>query len=79
MRVKNDESDPPIMIVGNKKDLDDKRQVTAEEASALAAKLGVPYLETSALTQENVDKVQSFFLLIHKTLLRILFEIEGFF
>lgn len=30
-----------VMLVGNKKDLEDKREVTHEEALALASKYGV--------------------------------------
>ena len=42
-------------LIGNKLDLESTRTVTAEEAKALAAKLGLEYFETSAQTTTNVD------------------------
>lgn len=45
------------MLVGNKCDLEDKRKVTYAEAKSRADQWGVPYVETSAKTRENVDKV----------------------
>lgn len=47
--------------MGNKCDLTDKRQVTQEQAQALAAEWKVPYVETSAKTRENVDKVSHYY------------------
>lgn len=44
-----------IMVVGNKSDLVDKREVPFEDANAWATKQGVMFLETSALTGENVQ------------------------
>lgn len=45
----------PVVLIGNKADLPaDKRQVSTEEATALAAELGFPYFETSARTGDNV-------------------------
>jgi GTPase SAR1 family protein len=41
--------------VGNKSDLDSKRQVSREEAEGFAASHGLTYIETSAKTNENVD------------------------
>jgi len=54
-------SDLPIVIVGNKTDLKEQRAVNYEEGVALATDLsekGIPkisYIETSALSGENVD------------------------
>lgn len=47
----------PIILVGNKSDLVEKRQVTCEQASALAARLQLPYIETSAFDSSNVEQV----------------------
>jgi small GTP-binding protein len=44
-----------IILVGNKSDLAKKRQVTAEEAEAVATKYNILYFETSAKTGSNVD------------------------
>lgn len=46
----------PIVLVGNKKDLPDQRQVTVGEARELAEGYGFSYFETSAATGENVDR-----------------------
>lgn len=45
------------MLVGNKSDLEDKRQVSVEEAKTRADQWNVNYVETSAKTRANVDKV----------------------
>ncbi|KAI0215777.1 Ras-related protein Ral-A [Lamellibrachia satsuma] len=56
LRVKNDEN-IPFLLVGNKMDLEDRRQVSVEEAQARAQEWNVSYVETSAKTRANVDKV----------------------
>ena len=56
IRVKSDES-IPFILVGNKCDLTEKRKVRADEAQTRADQWKVPYVETSAKTRENVDKV----------------------
>lgn len=56
LRVKVDER-TPLILVGNKADLQDSREIGNEEASTLAGSWGVPYVETSAKTKLNVDKV----------------------
>ncbi|KNC54324.1 Psmras1, variant [Thecamonas trahens ATCC 50062] len=48
---------PPMVLVGNKVDLVDLRQVEKETAESLAAQFGCPYFEASALTRENVENV----------------------
>lgn len=59
LRVKNDEN-IPFLLVGNKCDLNDKRKVPLSECQGRAQQWGgVPYVETSAKTRENVDKVSS--------------------
>lgn len=44
-----------VLMVGNKNDLTENRQVTAEEQEKLCSQFGFPFIETSALTGENID------------------------
>ena len=46
-----------IILVGNKSDLNDKRQVSTEEGQDLADKFGILFFEISAKTRENVDNI----------------------
>lgn len=55
--MKNDDT-IPFLLVGNKADLEDKRYVSVEEAQERAKQWNVPYVETSAKTRANVDKVR---------------------
>ncbi|NWY03703.1 RALA protein, partial [Nothoprocta ornata] len=48
---------PMVLLIGNKSDLEDKRQVSVEEAKNRADQWNVNYVETSAKTRANVDKV----------------------
>ena len=43
----------PILLIGNKVDLEDEREVTFNEAKHLADSWGIGYLETSAKTNFN--------------------------
>ena len=43
-----------VILIGNKKDLEDKRQVTYEEGESFARENGLMFLETSAKTAFNV-------------------------
>jgi len=52
-----DSDNVPIVLVGNKKDLVDKRQVPAETAQEIARSWTSPFIETSAKTAENVERV----------------------
>ena len=45
-----------IMLIGNKSDLDSKRQVSAEEGANFAREHGLIFLETSAKTAANVEE-----------------------
>lgn len=54
------------LLIGNKCDIDGKRQVSFEEGKELADSLGIPFMETSAKTSENVEQ----------TFLRIATEIK---
>jgi len=56
LRVKGDDS-IPFILVGNKSDLTERRQVGLRQAQDRAEAWRVPYVETSAKTRENVDKV----------------------
>jgi Ras-related protein Rab-8A len=44
------------MLIGNKCDWEENRQVTTEQGQALANELGIPFLEVSAKNNINVDK-----------------------
>ncbi|XP_057705777.1 ras-related protein Rab-41 isoform X3 [Corythoichthys intestinalis] len=50
-------SDVIIMLVGNKTDLADKRQITTEEGEQRAKELNVMFIETSAKTGYNVKQL----------------------
>jgi len=45
-----------IMLVGNKKDMEDQRDVSFEEASQFAQENGLLFIESSAKTGENVEE-----------------------
>lgn len=47
------------MLVGNKTDLADKRQVTTEEGERKAKELNVMFIETSAKSGYNVKQVSN--------------------
>ena len=44
------------ILIGNKCDLEDKRQVTYEQAKEFADSYGMKYIETSAKTNQNVHE-----------------------
>ena len=74
LRVKSDER-IPFLLVGNKMDLEERRQVPVDVAQSRASQWSVPYVETSAKTRANVDKVCVMFITIwqcaHTTILRL--------
>ncbi|EFN86895.1 GTP-binding protein Rit2 isoform X1 [Harpegnathos saltator] len=45
----------PVVLVGNKFDLQQRRKVSMEEGKALAKELGCPFYETSAALRQFVD------------------------
>lgn len=49
----HDSQAKPMLLLGNKKDLEDQREVPASEAQQLAASWGIPYRETSAKTDAD--------------------------
>ena len=61
--------DIPVIIVGNKMDLEEKRIVDKEEASEYAKKQNVEFIETSSKTGENVEK--TLYMLTEKVLQKI--------
>ena len=59
-QIINVKNDPyvPIVLVGNKSDLEEDRMVTRSRAFALSQEWGsVPYYETSARRRQNVTEV----------------------
>ncbi|KAF9520621.1 hypothetical protein BS47DRAFT_1323701 [Hydnum rufescens UP504] len=50
-------NDVIIVLVGNKADLSDKRQVTLEEATAKSTELNILFMETSAKAGHNVKSL----------------------
>ncbi|KAJ6519476.1 ras protein [Mycena sanguinolenta] len=49
--------DPILMLVGNKADKAYEREVSKEEGAALARQFGCEFIETSAKTAQNVERV----------------------
>ena len=45
-----------IILIGNKSDLEDQRQVTKEQGQEKANKLEIAFMETSAFSGDNLDK-----------------------
>eukprot|EP00003_Mantamonas_plastica_P020031 TRINITY_DN3243_c0_g1_i2.p2 TRINITY_DN3243_c0_g1~~TRINITY_DN3243_c0_g1_i2.p2 ORF type:complete len:116 (-),score=30.71 TRINITY_DN3243_c0_g1_i2:158-505(-) len=57
MILREKESDSwPMVLVGTKADLDEEREVTTAEGEKLAAQFGIPFFETSALQNMNVQE-----------------------
>lgn len=44
------------MLIGNKSDLEEKREVSREDGQKFAQENGLLFLETSAKTSDNVDQ-----------------------
>ena len=55
-RVKS-EKVPVGILIGNKIDLESEREVSTEEGENLGFELNLPFLETSALTNTNVEEM----------------------
>lgn len=62
-RVK-DMPNPPVVIVGNKCDLEHKRVVAKEEGMNLAKSYSCKFIETSAMGKTNVD--EAFYALVRE-------------
>jgi len=54
-RIK-DSKNIPMVLVGNKCDLEDEREVKKEEGEQLSQQFGCPFFETSAKDHVNVDE-----------------------
>ena len=57
LRTNEEKLDIPIILVGNKIDAENERQVTSEQGQALATKLGCAFKEASAKTNTNVNEI----------------------
>jgi len=68
MRVK--EGDLPVVLVGNKADLDSQRKVPRAQGEELANSFGCGFFEASAKTRLNVEE-------IFQSLLRLVFATRG--
>ena len=62
------DEDAVILLIGNKSDLNDKREVDTEEASIKAEKNKLAFMETSAKSNDNVHKA---FLTLFQKILKI--------
>lgn len=49
--------DVPIMLVGNKLDLEDQRVISKDQGHELAQQMGCLFCETSAKTRTNIDEM----------------------
>lgn len=54
-RVKDTDKHVPIILIGNKSDMADKREVSYGEGDILARSLKCPFFETSAKLRVNID------------------------
>lgn len=50
-------ANPVLILVGNKFDKQSEREVSKDEGAALARQLGCEFMETSAKTAQNVDRL----------------------
>jgi len=56
VRVK-ETTEVPVVVVGNKVDLEDQRQVPRKEAEQLCRSFGCEYIESSAKINTNIDMI----------------------
>jgi len=56
LRVK-DKDEVPMVLVGNKCDLNDQRVISTEQGTELSRKFGCAFLEASAKTRVNVEQI----------------------
>ena len=65
-----DQTQVAMMLVGNKRDCVDKREVSQAEGEDFARKIGVPFFETSALDNSNDCVGRAFFALVTSQVIR---------
>ena len=53
----NENNQPPMILVGNKKDLETERKISYDEAKNMAQEWGIEYIETSAKNNYNCKEV----------------------
>uniref|UniRef100_A0A6B2LKV2 Uncharacterized protein n=1 Tax=Arcella intermedia TaxID=1963864 RepID=A0A6B2LKV2_9EUKA len=51
-----DKDSVPMVLCGNKCDLETERQVSKEEGESLAKSWNIPFFETSALSKQNAEE-----------------------
>ena len=51
---------PCLLVVGNKKDLENQREVTYEEAAEFAKEIGAEYVETCAINNDDMNVTNAF-------------------
>ncbi|ETO32522.1 Rab2/RabB-family small GTPase [Reticulomyxa filosa] len=66
-----------IMLIGNKCDLEHRRQVSVEEGKKFAEENGLMFLETSAKTAHNVEEVKKILLLVFQIFTRSYIHFTG--
>ena len=61
-----------LLLVGNKSDLEDKRQITKEEGEEKAKSFNLGFIETSACSGDNID--QAFDIMLKEVLKKYIVE-----
>ena len=56
--TQNASSEVELLLIGNKCEQEKSRKVPKERGEQLAESLGIPFLETSAKTNHNINKVR---------------------
>jgi len=57
LRIKEEHQDIPIMLVGNKLDLEEDRQVQVDQGKTFSQRFNCGFMEASAKTNMNVNEV----------------------
>ena len=64
-----------LMLIGNKNDLEDQRQISKEQGEGKAKSFNMAFLETSALSGENLEK--AFQMMVNEVYKKCHSELEG--